>query len=326
MARPLRIQYPDALYHVMNRGAGRSCIYQNEEQRLLFLSLLEEITLRYHIEIHAYCLMSNHYHLLLKTPFANLDRAMRHLNGVYTQRYNQLMNKDGSLFRGRYKACTIEADNYLVQVSRYIHLNPVKAKLCKNPQDYCWSSYRFFLGLDQSPYWLKLTDTLQYFGDTDHKNQYRDFVEADIGTEEHELIKKIKESPIIGTDNFIKYITENFFRKSHQVSEIPMHKKLPIIPSLQHIENGIRNYFNVTKEELLKSKPKITNLPKLITLYLAVKLTHEKSKNIGLAFGGISANAVTQAYHRTKQKILLDKQLKITINNIEKQIYSDIDR
>ena len=310
----------------MNRGAGRNCIYQNEEQRLLFLSLLEEITLRYHIEIHAYCLMSNHYHLLLKTPFANLDRAMRHLNGVYTQRYNQLMNKDGALFRGRYKACLIEANSHLIQVSRYIHLNPVKAKICKKPQDYCWSSYRFFLGLDQSPSWLNLTDTLQYFGDMDQKNKYCGFVENDIETEEYELIKKIEASPIIGTDNFIKHVTESFFRKSYKVPEIPMHKKLPVMPSLQHIENGIRNYFNVTKEELLKSKPKMTNYPKLITLYLAVKLTHEKSKNIGLAFGGLSANAVSQAYHRIKQRILLDKQLKITINDIEKQIYSESDR
>ncbi len=219
MARPLRIQYFDALYHVMNRGVGRNCIYQNDDQRLLFLSLLEEITLRYHVEIHAYCLMGNHYHLLIKTPFANLDRAMRHLNGVYTQRYNQLMKKDGSLFRGRYKACLIEADNYLIQVSRYIHLNPVKAKICKKPQDYCWSSYRFFLGLDQSPVWLQLTETLQFFGDMDQKNKY-----------------------------------------------------------------------------------------------------------CGFAFGGLRANAVAQVYHRTKQRILLDEQLKTTINNIEKQIYSESDK
>lgn len=248
---------------------------------------------------------------------------MRHLNGVYTQRYNQLMNKDGPLFRGRYKSCLIEADNYLIEVSRYIHLNPVNAKICEKPQDYCWSSYRFFLGLDQSPPWLKLMDTWQYFGDTAQKNKYCVFVENHNATEERELIKKIKKSPILGTDNFIKHISENFFRKSHQVPEIPMHKKLPIIPNLQHIEHCILNYFNVTREGLLKSKPKITNLPKLITVYLAVKLTHEKSKNIGLAFDGLSANAVNQAYHRTKKRILVDEQLKEIINDIEKQICSE---
>lgn len=109
MARPLRIEYAGAWYHVMNRGASHQKIYHNDHHRLIFLGLLQKIQLRYGIELHAYCLMGNHYHLLLRTPMANLGRAMRHLDGVYTQRYNINTNKDGPLFRGRYKACLIEA-------------------------------------------------------------------------------------------------------------------------------------------------------------------------------------------------------------------------
>ena len=110
MARALRIQYANAWYHVMNRGIAKQLIYGHDEHRYEFLSLLQEINIRYCVEIHAYCLMGNCYHLLLKTPLGNLDRAMRHLNSIYTQRYNRSVKRDGPLFRGGYRACLIKAD------------------------------------------------------------------------------------------------------------------------------------------------------------------------------------------------------------------------
>jgi putative transposase len=129
MVRPLRIEYPGAWYHVMNRGASRQKIFHNFNDFQLFLDLLSETSVRYQIQIHTYCLMSNHYHLLIHTPYANLGKAMRHLDGLYTVRHNRSFGKDGPLFRGRYKAILIEADNYLLHLSRYIHLNPVEAKI-----------------------------------------------------------------------------------------------------------------------------------------------------------------------------------------------------
>src|SRR3990167_3519219 len=154
MPRPLRIQYANAWYHVMNRGAGRKNIFNKKAHRLIFLELLEECHRMFNIKIYAYCLMDNHYHLLLSTPDANLSRAMRHLNGVYTQRYNRMSKTDGPLFKGRYKAQIIDEDCYLLIVSRYIHLNPVKAALVKNPGDYKWSSYLAYIGVARSPAWL----------------------------------------------------------------------------------------------------------------------------------------------------------------------------
>ena len=118
MARPLRIEYPGAWYHVMNRGAGRKKIFNATPHYELFLTLLEEVSERFGAEIHAYCLMGNHYHLLLHTPEGNLQRSMRHLNGVYTQRYNRMRGTDGPLFRGRYKAIVVDADHYLLHLSR----------------------------------------------------------------------------------------------------------------------------------------------------------------------------------------------------------------
>jgi len=127
MPRPLRIEYEDAYYHVMNRGRSHQAIFHSEEFFDAFLTVLAEAHQRFGIQIMCYCLMSNHYHLLVKTPQANLGRAMRHINGVYTQRHNRLKQTDGPLFRGRYKAICVGEDSYQLQLSRYIHQNPLEA-------------------------------------------------------------------------------------------------------------------------------------------------------------------------------------------------------
>lgn len=134
MSRPLRIEVPDAWYHVMNRGLRRQPVFSDVEDYQIFLETLRESCERFGVSLGAYCLMPNHYHLLVHTPNANLSRFMRHVNGVYTQRFNRKNSKDGPLFRGRYRALVVDADEYLLQLVRYIHLNPVKAKLVNSPR------------------------------------------------------------------------------------------------------------------------------------------------------------------------------------------------
>lgn len=145
MSRPLRIEYENACYHVMNRGRSRQRIFHDDRYFEEFLNTLEEAHQRFGLQVLCYCLMSNHYHLLVKTPEANLGRAMRHINGVYTQRYNRLKKSDGSLFRGRYKAISVEEDSYQLQLSRYIHRNPIDAGMVKQLENYPWSSYPFYI-------------------------------------------------------------------------------------------------------------------------------------------------------------------------------------
>lgn len=172
MSRPLRVEYEDAWYHVMNRGANRKSIFGTDELRYIFLSLIEEIVKLFSVEIHAYCLMGNHYHLLVRTPYSNLGRAMRYLNGVYTQRYNCYNKTDGALFRGRYKAIIIENNNYLLQVNRYIHLNPIQAKLCKDPDRYFWSSYQHYVLKENVNKWLKTNYFIDEMGGRDKYIEY----------------------------------------------------------------------------------------------------------------------------------------------------------
>jgi putative transposase len=154
MSRSLRILYANAWYHVMNRGAAHATTFHDSEDYREFLDILRQTHRRYRFEIHAYCLMPNHYHILVRTPLANLSCGMRHLNGLYTRHYNKKYQKDGSLFRGRYKAILIDAENYLLQLSRYIHLNPVKAHLAEHPNKYPWSSYHFYSKNSKPPEWI----------------------------------------------------------------------------------------------------------------------------------------------------------------------------
>ena len=145
MARPLRIEYPGAWYHVLNRGRRREKVFFSENDYKAFLKLLGECSELFNIEIHSYSLIPNHYHLLIHTPKANLSRSMRHLNGVYTQLINKRYKTEGSLFKGRYKSILIERDNYLLELVRYIHRNPYRAKLEKTIGEHEWTSHRGYM-------------------------------------------------------------------------------------------------------------------------------------------------------------------------------------
>jgi len=142
MARPLRIEFPGAVYHVTARGNARAAIFLNDDDRRRFLALLTETAGRRGWTCHAYCLMDNHYHLMLETAAANLGRGMRQINGVYTQRFNRAHDRVGHVFQGRYKAILVEKQAYLLELCRYVVLNPVRAGMVAAPGDWAWSSYR----------------------------------------------------------------------------------------------------------------------------------------------------------------------------------------
>ena len=144
MSRPLRIQYRDGWYHVMNRGRRGERVFETNKNYWSFIDLLGELHEVFNVRIAAYCLMPNHYHLLVQTPDANLSRSMRHLNGVYTQRYNKTHGCDGQLFKRRYKSIVLESDSYSLELVRYIHRNPLEAGLVENIKKYQWSSHRFY--------------------------------------------------------------------------------------------------------------------------------------------------------------------------------------
>jgi len=183
MARPLRIEYPGALYHITSRGDRGERIYENDADRMAFLQTLERVVERFRWVCHAYCLMGNHYHLLVETPEPNLSRGMRQLNGVYTQNHNRRHRKTGHVFQGRYKSVLIQKESHLLEVSRYVVLNPVRAGLVERAEQWRWSSYGATAGLSQPPPFLTTDWLLAQFGEKRDRAQseYRRFVREGTG-------------------------------------------------------------------------------------------------------------------------------------------------
>ena len=163
MSRPLRIQYPGAWYHVMNRGRRAEAIFLGKKDYFSFIELLKEAVDLWNVRVSAYCLLSTHYHLLIQTPDANLSRCMRHIDGVYTQRFNRSHHVDGQLFRGRYKSILIDADSYLLELIRYIHRNPIDSGIVKNLEKYPWSSHQGYLSDAKKWGWLYKEFVLSMF-------------------------------------------------------------------------------------------------------------------------------------------------------------------
>lgn len=180
MPRPRREDYPGAWHHVMNRGAGRSIIFRSDPDRHVFQGCLAEAAARFEIEVHGYCLLGNHYHLLLLSRAGKLSDAMKHLSGKFTRSSNVRHRRDGPLFRSRFASVPIDSDAHLVQVSRYIHLNPVAAKLVVRPEDWCWSSAAAYVGLSPEPSWLRTSTILAMLGRNEARREYRLFLEAGV--------------------------------------------------------------------------------------------------------------------------------------------------
>ncbi len=204
MTRPLRIEFPGAVYHVTSRGNAQMDIFEDDGDRLTFYNVLKDARNRFNIVIHAFCLMDNHYHLLVETPDANLSRFMRQLNGVYTQRYNNQYGRSGHLFQGRYKAILVQQDLYLAELSRYIVLNPVRAGMVRAAKDWHWSSYRATAGLSAGVSWLSTDWLLSNFAKRrcDAQLAYRRFVSD--GKNQEKPWSKLTHQIYLGDDKFVK--------------------------------------------------------------------------------------------------------------------------
>ncbi len=203
MARPLRIEYAGGLYHITSRGDGREDIYLNDADRKAFVHLLGEVCERFSWLCHAYCLMDNHYHLLIETPEANLSRGMRQLNGVYTQRFNRHHGRCGHVFQGRYKAIVVQREAYLLELCRYVVLNPVRAGMVSDVAGWPWSSFAATAGLAKPHGWLVVDEVLNWFGNQRKQamKRYVNFVQK--GVAAHKPWEEISSQIYLGDEDFM---------------------------------------------------------------------------------------------------------------------------
>jgi REP element-mobilizing transposase RayT len=237
MARPLRIEFPGAVYHVTSRGNARQAIFIDDEDRGLFLDVLALVVERFSWLCHAYCLMENHYHLLVETPNGNLSKGMRELNGVYTQWFNQRYSRVGHLFQGRYKAILVEKDNHLLSLCRYVVLNPIGIGLIKRPEQWRWSSYRTTVGLEKRPSFLTTDWVLSQFGVRKRValERYKRFVMEGIGKESP--WETLKGQIFWGTDEFIKQL-RGLLEGKGSLKEVPRVQRYVARPSLKELFRG----------------------------------------------------------------------------------------
>lgn len=299
MARPLRIEYPGAFYHVTSRGNEQKDVFKSQRDREKFLEYLGSATERYGAVVHAYCLMSNHYHLLLETPVGNLSQIMRHINGAYTTYFNIKRKRAGHLFQGRYKAILVEFDEYALELSRYIHLNPVRAGIVTRPEEYRWSSYKSYIGREMAPLWLKSKTLLDYFGKKPKETmkKYRSFVEDLLGKEYDSPLEKTFGTAVLGTAEFRELVTSNHLAEKEVDRAVP----------------GIRQFkTNPEPEDILKAVGAVmgekAKLARQVGMYLCHKYSGKKLRDIGKLFG-VGETAIAEARRLFSKRMEVDAQL-----------------
>lgn len=247
MARPIRLEFPGAIYHVTTRGNGGDDIFLDDQDRLQFLTALGEVVSRAGWIVHAYVLMDNHYHLLIETPKDNLSLGMRQLNGVYTQRFNIIHGSGGRVFQGRFKAILVERDGFLLELCRYVVLNPLRLKAVKNINRYRWSSYRATAGEIQAPAWLNTDWVLSHFGRSSSvaQRKYAEFIAA--GIKLPSPLSKVKAQILLGSAAFVKKMKQRLLTSVDIKKSVRDKKQLkrPSLSSLFSVkvrkEKSLRN-------------------------------------------------------------------------------------
>jgi REP element-mobilizing transposase RayT len=233
MARPMRIEYDGAVYHVTSRGNARKAIYKDTADRENFLEVLRKVNIRYNWLCHVYCLMNNHYHLVIETPDGNLSRGMRQLNGVYTQLLNKRHNRVGHIFQGRYKAILIQKETHLLEVCRYVVINPVRARSVQKPEDWLWSSYCGTMGIGKAHPAVTTDWILGQFGTRrkEAQRRYRAFVEAGIGRKG--IWEEVRGQSLLGEAGFAENLM-GYLKGQQDIREIPRSQRFADRPSLLH--------------------------------------------------------------------------------------------
>ncbi|MDH3454320.1 MAG: transposase, partial [Desulfuromonadales bacterium] len=298
MARPLRIEFPGAFHHVMSRGNQKQLIYKNRRDRSKFLEYLESASVRYGANIHCYCLMDNHYHLLLETPDSNLAQIMRHINGAYTTYFNTKHRRVGHLFQGRYRSVLVDADTYCLALSRYIHLNPVKEGLSASPATYEWSSYRCYMDEQEAREWLQTNFLLSIMGQgSEVRQRYQKYVEADDDSFNDLYAAKSASMAVLGRQEFVQEIREKHLANRHVSRDLPAARALRTRPEIQQI-------VDVVAGELRDDH----RLVKKMSIYLCHHFSGFSLKEIGAHFG-VGESAVSENSNRFAMTLYKDQRL-----------------
>jgi putative transposase len=313
MARPLRIEFPGAYYHIVSRGNEQRKIFNGSKDREQFLLYIGAAHDRFSAVIHCYCLMDNHYHLFIQTPLGNLSRIMHYINASYTAYFNRIHRRFGHLFQGRFNGILVEPSSYAMELSRYIHLNPVRANIVKKAEDYRWSSYRFYLGVSDKPEWLDTDLILSYFGKVKFQRiqQYRNFIQEAIGKKYENPLNKAVGSVLLGSELFVNEIKEKYINDAEVSRDLPSIRSLKRKSSVEEIVKTIEKESGIKDNGLLKK----------VAIHISHRYSDMYLKNMGDYFG-VSESAVSQMSARFEREIEQDENLELLVEDVKRKLFS----
>ena len=303
MPRPKRIHYEGAVYHVTSRGNERRKIVMDDTDRWMFVRLLGEMVAENGVVCHAWVLMDNHYHLLLETPGENLSLAMKHLNALYTQRFNKKHHRNGHLFQGRFKAIVVEKDSYLKELCRYLVLNPVRARMVKHPKGWKWSSYRATVGLERPEKWLEVDWILGQFGKEKKKAQkaYASFVADGMGNKESPW-ENLSNRVYLGGEGFLSHVHE--MGQKHKHLDVPKYQKHVVKQNPQAILKKVAKVYGEKPEEVLRAGRRGSEA-RAVAIYLLKKESGLSLGEIGKRMG-VGFSAVGNQWSKIKRRLAED--------------------
>lgn len=323
MTRPLRIQYHRAVYHITCRRNEQKEIFRDIEDRKIFLQLLEEFLKTYNIKLYTYVLMNNHFHLLIETPLGNLSEFMRQFNISYTYYFNRKHQRVGHLYQGRYKSLLVDTDNYLIILSMYIHLNPVRIEEIKGKgfkykekylKEYPWSSLIGYIDKSKEVPWVEYSVVLEQYKEDGKsaRDAYWDEIQSilSIGTED--ITKKIIGQSILGNQDFVRLVREKFLKDKKGIREIPAIRRLKGYKTLEEIMRIIKEETGKEEERILKGKGVIRQM----AMEFLYTLGGLKGQQIGEIMG-VDYSTVSQGRKRVKEQLKIDINLKEIFDRIE---------
>ena len=319
MARQWRIEYSGALYHVLSRGNGRQDIFLSDKDRCLFLDLVQEFSERFNIDVYAYVLMGNHYHLLLKTPDANLSKGMQWFGTTYTRQFNLLNSQSGHLFQGRFKSIIVENDAYLLRLSCYIHRNPLRAGIVDRLVDFKWSSYPYYAYRRKAPSWLKTNLILDQVSGKDKNQAYRRKVQQ-YADESGSIWEDVKHGLVFGSEGFLNDLKERFLLKKMDV-ELPQHNRLFRDVDPQKVLQSASETLHIDLDSVCKSRRISRNErdERDFLIYLLWESGMFGNRQIGLHLG-ISYSNVSRRITEIRHRLDKDKGLERKYQMLKAQV------
>jgi REP element-mobilizing transposase RayT len=307
MARPIRIEYEGALYHVTARGNERGKVFFTKTDYRKFKEYLLEGQIKYGFILQCYVLMTNHYHLLIETPGKNLSKIMHYLNSSYTTYINIKRRRSGHLFQGRYKAILVDRNSYLLELSRYLHLNPVRANMVERPEEYPHSSYAAYIGENDGL--TRTSDLLAMFSkdSTTAKEKYKIFVESVLGEKQESPMKNVYGGMILGSVPFIKETLNRLEEDLFQRTETAHKKALRSSCDIEDVLSLVGAHYGVTPAIAVSTE---RNDIRKVLVCLMKKQSAASNQEIGAAVGGMSGFAVAKAYQRLIAEMAKDGALR----------------